>query len=119
MFVDPCEQDEIAADFSDLLTQPCTIEHKGAPIKDQFGASSSSYTSLSTMCRVLVLKSPREGLQAAQITTAAQFEILLPLHTAVSAKDRVLSAGQKYEVVATDAGVTDAFYLKIYASKVS
>lgn len=117
MFFSDCEQAELVADFAEFLSQPCTIERRGTPTKDAYGGSSAAYTQVKTVCRVLPLKSPRETVQGAQVASTATQQILLPLATQVCAKDRLVTGGVRFELTATDAGKTDAFFLTVDAVK--
>lgn len=101
-----------------VLDQTATIQ-RNTPANDGQGGQTESWASVGTVaCHVL----PRSGqtlLEGERPVSATLWTILLPVGTAITAKDRLVVDGATYEISASDVGASYPLQLAVDARKVS
>jgi|GEM_PF-6964184 hypothetical protein len=98
------------------LRDTCTVVGKGERLETAYGYEYAE-TTATYPCSVLAHTGEREFLAGGKVTSTYDTTILLPLTAQVSPRNHITAGGNRYEVVATDAGRTGALTLAVATKK--
>lgn len=97
----------------------CVVTRRsGTPVADEWGAATYPASAREYACHVGPLRGPRDAVAGGQPQGQADTAILLPLGAEVGPRDTIVANGQTYEIVATDAGRSDALAVRCECRKV-
>ena len=102
--IDPQELTDMRTELAQTWPDTALVKRRSPSASDGRGGVTGSFVTVATVaCRLIPAgDQPREGAEAAKVTSVTEWTVLLPFNTGVRPGDRLEIAALTYEVLEDD-----------------